>query len=82
MPYQPHATRRRSPGWVRSMTSAGLHGILGRFDRQRQGQDLSEGQEWLYDACVSELEYRRRTTRPMWRACACRYCIPPFPDDV
>lgn len=71
-------TRRRSPAWVRAMPSRDLHGILGRFDRQRTGQDLSDGQEWLYDACVSELEYRRRQTRPIWQACACRYCIPPF----
>ena len=61
------------------MPSRDLHGILGTFDRKRTGQDLSDGQEWLYDACVSELEYRRRTCRPIWRACACRYCIPPFP---
>lgn len=71
-------TRRRSPAWVRSMTSAALHGILGRFDRMRTSEDLSSAQEWLYDACVSELEYRRRQTRPVWRACSCRYCIAPF----
>jgi hypothetical protein len=48
----------------------------------RTSEDLSEQQEWLYDACVSELEYRRRVTRPIWRCCSCRYCVPPFPDDL
>lgn len=60
------------------MPSRDIHGIMGTFDRQRTGADLSDAQEWLYDACGSELEYRRRQTRPIWRACACRYCIPPF----
>lgn len=74
------ATRRRSPGWVRAFSSPSLHGLLGKFDRMRQSSDLSEQQEWLYDACVSELEYRRRVTRPIWKCCSCRYCVPPFPD--
>lgn len=74
-------TRRRAPAWVRAMPSRDLHGILGRFDRQRVGQDLSDGQEWLYDAAVSELEYRHRAEGQVWKRCSCRYCIPPFPDD-
>ena len=80
MPYPSEATRRRAPQWVRAFSGPALHGLLGRFDRMRTTEDLSDAQEWLYDAAVSELEYRRRRTRPMWRACSCRYCIPPFPD--
>lgn len=73
--------RRRSPAWVRSMTSNELHQIAGRFARQMREQDLTERQEWLFDACISELEYRRRVTRPTWRACACYLCVSPFPDE-
>lgn len=69
---------RKGPVWLRESSSNALHAILARFDRDRQSQDLSEAQEWLYDRAVEELEYRRRTCRPMWRACSCRYCISPF----
>jgi hypothetical protein len=43
----------------------------------RRTQDLSDAQEWLYDACVSELQYRKRTARPTWTACSCWYCFEP-----
>ena len=69
---------RSGPVWVRETSTKALHGIAGRFDRDRQGADLSEAQEWLYDRCVEELEYRRRVARPVWSSCACRYCVPPF----
>ena len=75
--------RRRSPGWVRSWGSQELHAVLGRFDRERQAEDLTAQQEWLYDACVNELEYRGRAAirrRPL-TACTCRYCMPPLPAD-
>jgi hypothetical protein len=49
-----------------------------RMNRNRTSADLTEHQEWLYDAIISELEYRRRNTRPVWRACACFLCVPPF----
>jgi hypothetical protein len=74
------SSRRRSPAWVRAMPSNELHGIVGRFNLQRAHTDLSEGQEWLWDACISELEYRRRIARPSWRACACMFCFSPFED--
>ena len=42
--------------------------------------DLSDGQEWLYDRIVEELEWRR------WAAlkarepyCSCWLCFSPFP---
>ena len=70
--------RRRSPGWVREMSSRELHAVAERFNRQRTTQDLTERQEWFYDAIISELEYRRRRARPTWSACACYLCIGPF----
>ena len=73
--------RRTGPVWLRQTDSRALHGICGRFDRERQSADLSDAQEWLYDRCIEELEYRRRHARPIWSSCSCRYCIPPFPLD-
>jgi hypothetical protein len=75
-------TRRRSPSWVREMSSQELHAIAGRFNRQRPMADLTERQEWFYDAIVSELEYRRRRARPTWSACACYLCLSPFPGPL
>jgi hypothetical protein len=72
--------RRRSPAWVRALPLATLHAIPMTFDRRRRTEDLTGAQEWLYDACVSELSYRRRHTRPVWRACSCYLCFDPFPD--
>jgi hypothetical protein len=57
------------------MTLHDLHAIATRFNHQRVTEDLSERQEWLYDAVISELMYRRRQTRPMWKACACFLCL-------
>jgi len=72
--------RRRSPGWVRAFSDRALHGLLFKMERDRQHQDLTAAQEWLWDAGISELEYRRRNTRPIWQSCSCRLCVPPFPD--
>ena len=73
-------SRRRSPLWIRETPGSELHAIVGSFDRRRVSEDLSRKQEWLYDAVISELEYRRRNTRPIWSCCSCRYCVPPFSD--
>ena len=70
--------QRRGPVWLRETASPALHAILARFDRDRTTADLSDAQEWLYDRAVEELEYRRRTARPIWTCCSCRYCVPPF----
>lgn len=79
MPYD-EPLRRRSPGWVRAYNSQALHGLALRLMKDSHHHDLSDGQEWLWRAVVSELEYRRRThPRPAW-ACACQLCVPPFPD--
>lgn len=72
---------RKGPVWLRESSSNALHGICGRFDRDRTTSDLSEAQEWLYDRCIEELEYRRREARPIWSSCSCRYCVPPFDLD-
>lgn len=55
--------------------------MVGRFAREREHLDLTEPQEWLWDALISELEYRHRTTRPAIARCSCQYCVPPFPFD-
>lgn len=73
-------TRRRSPGWVRALTDREVHAMAFRFSRDRQSVDLSAAQEWLWDRLISELEYRRRTTRPGWQRCSCELCVPPFED--
>lgn len=72
--------RRRSPGYVRQWSSSALHALAMKMNLDRSSGDLSEAQEWLFDACVSELEYRRRRTRPVWRCCSCFLCLPPFKD--
>jgi hypothetical protein len=46
--------------------------------KQRTSQDLSDAQEWLWDAVVSELEYRHRQAPPLKR-CSCLLCLAPFP---
>lgn len=75
----PHSPpRRRSPRWVRESSSETLHAIAHRFLNMQESVDLTERQEWLWNALVSELEYRWRTTRPSWQRCACGLCRPPF----
>ena len=74
-----HLLRRRSPAWVRALPSHTLHAMAGRFRREQETADLTEPQEWLWRALISELEYRHRTTRPAWRRCSCELCVPPFP---
>lgn len=72
--------RRRSPYWIREYDSKALHGLALRLMNQQTGRDLSERQEWLWEAVVSELEYRRRNERNPWLVCSCQLCVPPFPD--
>lgn len=70
--------RRRSPGWVRSMTSKEVHAVALKFRRDQEHHDLTEAQEWLWGALISELEYRHRNTKPAWQRCACELCVAPF----
>lgn len=72
--------RRRSPGWVRQMSTREVHGLAGRLDREQRTQDLSEGQEWLWRAVISELEYRWRHPRGLELRCSCEWCVAPFLD--
>lgn len=70
--------RRRSPGWVRALGDRQLHGVAMHLLNEQTQADLSERQEWLWDALMSELEYRRRQTKPWWRRCSCELCVGPF----
>lgn len=79
MPYEP-PHRRRSPGWLRATDSNQVHAIAIRLQHLMTLQDVSDRQDWLFDACVSELEYRHRAERVWWKRCSCALCIPPFPD--
>ena len=72
---------RRGPLWLLESSSTALHAIAGRFNRERPLHDLTEAQEWLYDRCIEELEYRRRHARPIWSSCSCELCVPPFYFD-
>lgn len=72
-------TRRRAPAWVRAYSDRSLHGLGIRLQRDMRHIDISAGQQWLFDAVVSELEYRHRRTRPTARRCSCELCVPPFP---
>jgi len=74
------ATRRRSPGWIRAYSSPALHGLALRLMKMGTTTDLSESQEWLWRAVISELEYRWRTTSGLQR-CSCMLCVPPFPEE-
>lgn len=70
----------RKGSYVREWSSAALHAVAWKMNHLREGADLSEHQEWLYDKIIGELERRHRRTRPRWKACSCMLCIPPFPD--
>jgi hypothetical protein len=74
--------RRRSPMWVRELPRHTLHAMAERFNRDRVSADLSNAQEWLYDALISELEYRRRNASPGWSACSCYLCSDPFDPRI
>jgi hypothetical protein len=70
--------RRTAPAWVAAMGDRELHALAGRFVRQQETRDLTDGQEWLLATVFEDLEWRRRTTYPVWRCCSCRFCVAPF----
>ena len=72
--------RRRSPYWIREYDSKALHGLALKLMNLGMREDLSARQEWLWDAVISELEWRRRRDLGTFRACACMLCVPPFPE--
>lgn len=71
--------RRRSPQWVRDMRSEGLHRLGARLQTEYRTVGITERQEAVWDAVVSELDYRNRRRHPMDR-CTCLLCSSPFPD--
>ena len=61
--------------WVRASTSNTLHAIAGNMARQRrEGQELSEAQERLWDRIIHELELRHRSRA--YSTCWCDFCAP------
>lgn len=73
------AARRRSPGWVRALDDRQLHAVTLRMQYAFWENQSSEQQEWLFDVCVSELEYRRRYRSGHGGViCSCELCLPPF----
>lgn len=46
----------------------------------RQG-DITPRQDWLLDACFSELTYRQRHVE-VYGWCGCEWCTGPFDDEL
>lgn len=74
--------RRKSPQYVREMTRAQLHGTAMKFQRQRQNDGLSASQEWLWDAIISELEWRHLHQLDGQERCFCELCWVPYWADM
>lgn len=76
--------RRRSPGFVRSWSLDDLHAVALRFNHQRETEDLTGPQEWLWDGIISELEYRQRRALAdhTQRLCVCELCSSPFEPEL
>ena len=72
---------RRSPQWVRDLSDREAHQIAFRLQHEREVDVLSDPQEWLWDALISELEHRRRNARWPQRRCSCALCFGPFDFD-
>ena len=67
--------RRRSPGYIRVMSDGALHGIACRLRLERSQDGCTSHQEWLWDAVISELEYRwRKHTDDPLKRCWCEFC--------
>lgn len=77
-----HPFRRRSPQWVRDMSHRDVHAVAIRLLNSQHFADWTPGQRWLWEALVSELEYRRRSARWPDRKCSCELCFGPFDDDL
>ena len=71
--------RRTAPAWVQASTSEALHGIAGRFARQRAAEGLSGAQEWLWDQVIGDLEWRYYAEVLPRDRCTCAFCTPPDP---
>lgn len=73
--------RRRSPLWVRDLDRRQLHGLTQRLINDFSTVGLSERQDWLLDACLSELSYRRRRATNPWTSCHCELCFLELEDE-
>lgn len=53
-----------------------LHGIAMRLHRieWEESVELTDRQAWLFDAVISELQYRARRAHPL-RRCTCWLCM-------
>lgn len=58
------------------MTSSELHGLAGRLQRGFTDDALTDRQDWLLEAVLSELGYRHRSRRSAWDRCWCAFCRP------
>jgi hypothetical protein len=67
---------------VRSMSDRELHQVGFRFQHERAEAGLTERQEWLWDAIISELEWRRSVTRWPESRCSCELCWGPFDPQL
>lgn len=72
-------TRRRSPWWVRELSTRSLHGMGGKLSQLYRTDGLSDRQLATLGACESELAYRNRRLVVADR-CTCQLCCEPFPD--
>lgn len=72
--------RRRSPGWIRSMDRPQLHSMAVKLGRLRNTTGISARQEWLWDALISELEYRHLHEPDVGARCCCELCWVPYDD--
>jgi len=57
-----------------------VHGIAFRLMQEERTADISDRQEWLWNACISELEWRHVNEPRFLKRCSCELCVPPFPD--
>lgn len=69
------ARGRRTPLWIRELTTKELHALCGRFLREQLNTDLSDRQWWLWDTCQKELEWRFCHPSPKWNWCTCSLCF-------
>jgi hypothetical protein len=63
-------------GW----SSSTLHAVACSLRAKWIQGEMSQGQEFLWNLCVAELEQRRREEPHPLRRCSCELCCSPFDD--
>jgi len=58
---------------VRELPLRELHGLAFGLRRRAMAEGLTERQEWLWEVCIGELEYRAGQTHVL-RRCTCELC--------